>query len=334
MKKLCFLILIVFTSGVLLSSCSSVTKSADAAVSLHRDKYVYLVAGFDDAAENTDVLFTVSYNPDNNTAYVAQIPRDTYYKFGSGQNKINQIYATLISEGKAPEDALDITSRKIADLFGTKFDGWFGIKVDTFEKVIDAIGGIELAIPEDMALSIDDGKDTLVLKKGKNLVDGKSAVNFVRYRSGYAMGDLGRIDAQKLFLNAIFYKMSEGVSLPLMFKLANTFQNKVLTNVKLFDVLSLYIDAMNMKEERKVCYVTVPGQPVESSGGLSFYVLNRKSAAEIARKYMFATEKFDTGLLCKNCNESKFELIYEDSNLKYREYTNKNLSKVHIVPKT
>ena len=333
MKKICLFLVLVILINASLNSCANGSKKADPASNIYQDKYVYLVAGFDDAAENTDVLFTVSYDPENNTAYVAQIPRDTYYKFGNGQNKINQIFATLISQGKSQNDALEITAAKIADLFGTKFDGYFGITTDTFESVIDAIGGIELEVGEDMAFTLEDGENSLVLKKGKNLIDGKAAANFVRYRSGYAMGDLGRIDAQKLFLNAIFYKMSKGVSIPLMFKLAGTFQNKILTNVKLFDILSLYIDSMNKKEERKVCYVTVPGVPAENSGGLSFYVLNRKNAAEIAKKYMYATKKFDVGLLCKNADDPKFELIYEDSNLGYREYTNKNLDDIHIVQK-
>ena len=39
--------------------------------------------------------------------------------------------------------------------------------------------------------------------------NGNTAVQFLRYRSGYVTGDLGRIDAQKLFLNAFAKRISK-----------------------------------------------------------------------------------------------------------------------------
>ena len=98
MKKIQKILLVVIL--VMLSLFSCAPKSKEAAGECEKSRYVYLVAGFDEVAENTDVLFTVSYDANTNTGYVAQIPRDTYYNFGKSQNKINQIYATLISEGK------------------------------------------------------------------------------------------------------------------------------------------------------------------------------------------------------------------------------------------
>ena len=87
MKKTAVLVLIAlicsFTVG-----CAPRTNKASA--NYNKDKYVFLVAGFDEAAENTDVLFTVSYDADKSEARVAQIPRDTYFAFGKVQNKINQ----------------------------------------------------------------------------------------------------------------------------------------------------------------------------------------------------------------------------------------------------
>lgn len=331
MKKMLKFILFTVVTAFLLFSCTPRIK--EAAGECEKDKYVYLIAGFDEAAENTDVLFTVSYDPNTNTGYVAQIPRDTYYEFGKSQNKINQIYASLSSEGINSKEALELMSKKLETLFGTKFDGFIGITVDTFRRLVDAIGGIELELSQDMTLYLDGEDAPIVLKQGINLIDGEKALGFVRYRSGYAMGDLGRIDAQKLFLNGIFHKMSKGVSIPSMFKIANAFQNRIISNVKLGNLLSLYIDSLNSKLERTVCYVTVPGEPTESCSGISYYVLNRKNAAEIATKYMNATQSFDKEMLCKNENEASFVNIYEDDNLYYREYTNKDLAKMHIIQK-
>ena len=330
MKRILKLLVLVCVTVSIISSCSP--KIKEAAGDCDKDKYVYLVAGFDEAAENTDVLFTVSYDPNTNVGYVAQIPRDTYYRFGKSQNKINQVYASLVSEGKSSREALEITSKKLEELFGTHFDGFIGITVDTFRRLVDAIGGIELELKESITLDID-GEDPIVLNAGLNHVDGEQALRFVRYRSGYAMGDLGRIDAQKLFLNGIFRKISEGVSIPSMFKIASAFQNRIVSDVKLGSLLSMYIDSLNSQNKRRVLYVTVPGEPAEASNGLSYYVLNRKNAAEIAIKYMNATNSFDEAMLCKNQNEAAFVNIYEDDSLYYREFSNEDLADIHIIQK-
>ena len=86
MKKIFVILLIAVLLPAVLVSCSPKTENASGRYK--QDKYVYLVVGFDEAAENTDVIFTMSYDTKTNTAYVAQIPRDTYYKFGNGQKHI------------------------------------------------------------------------------------------------------------------------------------------------------------------------------------------------------------------------------------------------------
>ena len=118
-----------------------------------------------------------------------------------------------------------------------------------------------------------------------------------------------------------------------MFKIANAFQDRVVSNVKLGNLLSLYIDSINSELPRTVCYVTVPGEPAESAEGISYYVLNRKSAAEIAVRYMNAKKIFDEHLICKNNSEPGFVNIYEDKNLHFLEYTNENLADIHIIQK-
>ena len=223
MKKTVLIILFVFMT--MLAGCSPAVKKV--AADYEKDKYVFLVAGFDDAAENTDVLFTVSYDAGNSEVRVAQIPRDTYFAFGRVQNKINQLYASKISEGKSQKIALSEASKEIADAFGTEFDGFFGVKIDTFKKIVDTLGGLDVELNSDKSINLD-GEDPIVLKKGTNHIDGAVAERFVRYRSGYAMGDLGRIDAQKLFLNALFSKAVSGIKIQTIFKLATIVEREVI----------------------------------------------------------------------------------------------------------
>lgn len=329
MKKTAVLVLIVlicsFTVG-----CAPRTNKASA--NYNKDKYVFLVAGFDEAAENTDVLFTVSYDADKSEARVAQIPRDTYFAFGKVQNKINQLYASRILAGVSEKNALEDVANVIASAFGTNFDGFFGVKIDTFKKLVNAVGGLDIALSEDKTIYLD-GESPILLKAGNNHIDGDMAERFVRYRSGYAMGDLGRIDAQKIFLNALFSKLLSGVKLTTILKAASIIEKEVVTNVRLYDFINIFIDVLNSKGDKKAFYATVPGEPTENENGLSFYVLNRKSAAEMAQRYMFATEKFDKERKFLNDGNAKFKEIYEEDNIDIKEYSADNVDRLQIAKK-
>ena len=329
MKKMAFIVLLSILT-LSMSGCAPTAKKT--ALNYEKDKYVFLIAGFDDAAENTDVLFTVSYDAKSAEARVAQIPRDTYFEFGKVQNKINQLYASKISEGKTEKSALEEASREIADAFGTEFDGFFGITVQTFKKLVDALGGLDIELGEEKRIDIE-GEEPILLNKGKNRIDGETAERFVRYRSGYAMGDLGRIDAQKIFLNALFSKAASGLKIQTVFKAAAIVEKEVITNVKLYDFINIFIDVMNSKEKKTAFYATVPGEPTENENGLSFYVLNRKSTAEMSKKYMFATKDFDVNRVFSKKGSEKFTDIYEDDSIKLKEYSSADVTNLKIIKK-
>lgn len=329
MKKVTLIITVILICALTVG-CAPISKKAN--VSYEKDKYVFLVAGFDEAAKNTDVLFTVSYDAKASEGRIAQIPRDTYFAFGKVQNKINQLYASKVSDGEPQKKALEETANEIASAFGTQFDGFFGITIETFKKLVDAVGGLDIVLKEEKKIFLSD-EDPIMLKAGNNHIDGNLAERFVRYRSGYAMGDLGRIDAQKIFLNALFSKLLSGIKLTTVLKVASIMEKEVITNVRLYDFINLFIDVLNSKENKKAFYATVPGEPVENEYGLSFYVLNRKSAAELARKYMFATEDFDKENKFLNLNSSYFSEVYNEDNIKLKEYTSDNVDGLQIVEK-
>ena len=67
MKKAAVLILIAFILSFAVG-CAPIANKAS--VNYEKDRYVFLVAGFDEAAENTDVLFTVSYDAKKSEARI------------------------------------------------------------------------------------------------------------------------------------------------------------------------------------------------------------------------------------------------------------------------
>ena len=326
-KKIKFFVLICAVS-LSLSSCARLT---DAAINREdSDSFLFLFAGFDDAAENTDVIFTLGYDKSERRVTVAQIPRDTYFEFGDGQNKINQYYATMRSQGVGREAAMKKTAETIELLFGTQFDGFLGVTTDAFRDVVDSIGGIDIELSHDIEISLDTDESPIILKAGNNHIDGALAERFVRYRRGYAMGDLGRIDAQKMFLNALFKKVASGVTLPTLISIANTLQQKAVTDISLVDAVRLLLGNLGQGGGGTTLFATVPGEAIQNENGLSYYVLNRKCAAELAKRYMFATEEFDPDYRLAKDDNAGFMNIYEDENFVLREYSADSIKDMRI----
>ena len=314
--------------AIILSSCAPVT---DNVIKLcDKEKYLYLVVGFDDAAENTDVLFTLGYDKGENVVHIAQIPRDTYVDFGASQNKINQIFASSVYAGRNREEALSDMKAYIERLFGVRFDGYIGITTSGFRRIVDAVGGVDIDFPSDVIIEID-GEDPLVLNKGINHLVGSAAEKFVRYRKGYVMGDLGRIDAQKIFLSALFHKLSQDLTLPALMRIAGVLQNDAMTDVRLASFTSVAFDAL--KDGADIKYITMPGEPAVGKNNLSYYVINKRSASEIASRYMFAEGEFDPQRKLTDPEDSAFTNIYEDDEFDYREYRDTSLSRLPMNKK-
>jgi len=80
------------------------------------------------------------------------------------------------------------------------------IKYDGVQNVVDAIGGVPMNIPFDMKYSDPTADPPLYINipKGEQILDGEHAMQFLRYRSGYVEGDLGRVKAQQEFVKSAF----------------------------------------------------------------------------------------------------------------------------------
>ncbi|MDX6744633.1 LCP family protein [Actinocorallia sp. A-T 12471] len=78
-----------------------------------------------------------------------------------------------------------------------------------FKGVVDAIGGVQICLPND----VNDKDSKLNLKKGKHNVKGETALAYVRARHGLGDGsDLSRVKRQQQFLGSVAKKaLSQGV---------------------------------------------------------------------------------------------------------------------------
>ncbi len=267
-----------------------------------------LFLGVDSQAGLCDVMVLVGINFTEGTVTAVQIPRDTYAAYTSADyKKLNGAYTSL--------GGADKTADFIGDSFGVEIHGYMCINLDTFADIVDAVGGVDINLPCNMYYSDPEQGLYINLKKGYTHLDGNAARQFVRYRSGYANGDLGRIDAQKLFLAAMLEKLVSDFSPALALKISSALDG-VETNMEITDAVSFAARALKLKLD-SVRIMTLPGKAaVAEISGASYYVLSRASCEELFKAY-FDGGEFDGERVFLNTDYKSFEKIYAE----YVEYS-------------
>ncbi|MBQ5860328.1 MAG: LCP family protein, partial [Selenomonadales bacterium] len=143
----------------------------------------------------SDTIFVMSLNREKNVATMLSIPRDSYVPIpGRGWDKINHAYA--YGKGK-------LTRRTVENLLNIEIDYLVEVDRKGVEKMIDAIGGVEIDVEKRMYYEDpwdDDGGLVIDLEPGLQTLDGEEAVQYVRYRD--KEGDIGRARRQQKFLAA------------------------------------------------------------------------------------------------------------------------------------
>lgn len=270
-----------------------------------------LIVGRDRASGLSDVLMLVRLDEAEGAATVLQIPRDTYAAYtDASYRKLNGAPQALGLSGLCSF---------LSGALGVPIDRYVALDLETFGDIVDAVGGVELTLPS--PLHYDDPAQGLAihLAAGRQLLDGKAAEQMVRYRAGYLRGDLGRIDAQKLFLAAFLGRMRT-LSLSEALRLATTLLPRVNTNLSVPELLRFYRLLPSVRDER-IALVTLPGQDcVGKKSGASYYVISAPAADEVMSRYFGATAgSFDVERRFRHATNEDFAALY-DTYSPYRVY--------------
>lgn len=216
----------------------------------------YLIFGIEEIenAKNTDTIMIASINTKDDTIKLTSLLRDTYIEMeGSHPNKLNSFFA--IGGAKALVDVIEENYR-------IKIDGYACINFESFEKVIDYIGGIPIELGKEEAHYLNttnyiSNPSNRTVKAGMNVLNGNQALGYCRIRGvktlGGATDDYGRTLRQRRVLSAIFNKYKSKGFLELLF-LSNEILGYVKTDVSrsqiekaLEDIIENKITTMDTK---------------------------------------------------------------------------------------
>lgn len=264
----------------------------DSSVAVNKDEmFNFLLIGKDAAADNTDVMMLISYNVKEKDIAVMQIPRDTYVCLNYRSYKINALYGIYRTEGenKKVNDpdlyALQQLSEFLEKNICINIHYNAMINLEGFRNVVDILGGVEVDIPTDMYYYDDTQNLTIDLKKGKQLLNGEKAEQFVRFRSGWLQADIGRIDAQKIFMSALLKEVKDHFNISTIIQIADQVFKHVKTDLSLDQMVYLAKNMLSV-DLNDMTFMTMPGySPTPPPYAAWYYVMNRRGVLNIVNEY-------------------------------------------------
>lgn len=227
-----------------------------------------LVLGVDerqDDAGRSDTAIMVGIDYDAKRISILSIPRDSWTKIpGHNWDKINHAYAF---------GGMQLSHQVVENLLGIPIDYTLSINSHGLAGMIDAIGGVTIDVEKRMYYSDpydDDGGLFINIKPGVQRMDGKTALQYVRYRD--EEGDIGRVSRQQKFLKAVMQELLNPQVVLNLPGLIKEFAATVKTDMPVGEMLKLAKIADSAAKSGLNTY-GVEGTPVDIKG-VSYWIPN------------------------------------------------------------
>jgi len=213
-----------------------------------------------------DTTMVVSINTFDGTVTVFSVLRDSYVKLPDykghvcGRAKFTVCYGLGYNWG-GTAGAMEMTNICMRDNFGVEVDYNIEIDFESFIKVIDYMGGIEIELTEAEAdyLNGDDLYVKYDVQPGLQYLDGMAALSYARMRkaAGDNDSDIKRSARQRIVIEALLNKV-RGLSLADLQSVADTLLPLITTTMKPGDIIELLAKFMPVFNDVKIVGATIP----------------------------------------------------------------------------
>lgn len=226
------------------------------------DCHTFLLIGMDAGNGNTDTMMVVTYDVKNQHVGVVSVPRDTLMDVPRTIKKINAAYAA---------GGVEEVQKEVSDLLGFPVDHYIIINLRGFKALVDALDGVDFDVPVNM--NYDDPTQDLHihLSKGMQHLNGAQALQLVRFRSGYANADIGRIETQQKFLSALAKKLLSWHSVTKINDFINIFAQYVKTDLSVGNMAYFGLAALDLDVSTGVSMGTLPGNGLVTYKNIPYY---------------------------------------------------------------
>jgi len=278
------IIMLMIIGGFIYYLCTSDNEdAAPTVVSQQSNALNIMIMGVDRRADDvgrSDTLMVLTYNPADKKASLLSLPRDTRVHIEKNDyDKINHAYAY---------GGHELTQKTVEAFLNVPMDYYVMIDVHAFEKIIDAVGGVDIDVEKRMYYEDpwdDDGGLVIDLYPGKQHMDGKTAIQYVRYRDGE--GDIGRINRQQKFMKALMSQVISPSVLPKLPEIIKNVSSAVQTNMPLDMMIALITDLPTI-QQNGLNSAMIPGKPAYIED-ISYWIPDIAKSRELIAQNMNIT---------------------------------------------
>lgn len=202
-------------------------------VNVTKNTFNILISGIDTDGEissvgRSDVNMILTVNPSTKQVLMTSIPRDYYVRLhGTSGYKDKLTHAGIYG--------IDMSISTIEDLLDVDINYYFRVNFTTLEKVIDALGGVDVYSKYSFVSYIGNYK----FYEGYNHMNGNEALGFARERKTLPNGDINRAENQQAVIDGIIRKLTDVSVITKYSSILNSLENTFQTNMTNKDITSL-----------------------------------------------------------------------------------------------
>lgn len=190
-----------------------------------------------DGAYYSSAMMVVNIDKKNNQINLISVPRDLWIPIDGNLGKANSVIKTaIVNKNKYPEEGLPFIKKTFSNVLGIDLNYIFTCDFDSFQKIIDKIGRINVQMSPSEAESYPFLKDREFISSkdaqtpGLYHFDGPQSLTFVSWPKD-AVPDFDRLRRMQLFLFSFAKQYIDNRSL-LKFKTVNNVLNVSEDNIR------------------------------------------------------------------------------------------------------
>jgi cell envelope-related function transcriptional attenuator common domain len=243
---------------------------ASKSVEVTEKPFLVYISGIDEYGDlstvsRSDVNMLVAVNPNTKQILLISIPRDTYCPL-----HMNGQYDKFTHSGLY---GLDESIATLQDIIQEDINYYGRMNFTSFIDIVDALGGVTVNSPQAFVTKI--GK--YEIKEGKNDLNAKQALAFVRERKSFADGDFARGRNQQRMISAIVKKICSPAIITSFSPVMDTISKSVETNFSSKELNALIKMQLSQMPSWDIQSCQITGEPAT----LPCYSLGNKTASVV-----------------------------------------------------
>ncbi len=205
----------------------------------------------------SDTLIMITVNPNKNSMYMFNIPRDTRTEIvGHGTvDKINHSYAF---------GGTQMTIDTVEHFLDVPVDYFVKVNMESFKGIVDALGGVN--VQNKFAFDYEGES----FRKGQIHLNGDEALKYSRMRYDDPKGDLGRNERQRQIINAVIQQGADIGTLTKLDDIFNVLGDNIKTNMTFDEMKTVQQKYKGARNDRKTFEIKGTGKMID---GVWYYLV-------------------------------------------------------------